>query len=105
MLDVQEDRSEDLIKSTMEDINSVLNLLKIKKPEQITLFVSEKWKYSLYDALRAKIKDTRDMKQIMDWLPEELKKRKETIMIIQKVLKSGVPETGSQDAEYKVLAG
>jgi leucyl-tRNA synthetase len=101
---VREDRSEDLIRDTMDDINSVLNLLKISKPKQVKLFVSEKWKYELYDALRSKIKETRDMKSIMDSLPEDVKKRKETIMMIQKVLKSGVPDSSRQEAEFEVLA-
>lgn len=103
--DVEIDNSEDFIKNTLEDINSVLNLVKVK-PKKISLFVSEKWKYALYKIIKSEMKKTRDFKVIMSKVMQdnELKKySKDIIKIIQKSLKTGIDNISTQDKEYDII--
>ena len=78
-----------MIKETLEDIHSVLNLLKINKPKKIELFVAEKWKYDLYKILKKELEKTRDFGKLMGIVmkKENLKKHSKDISkIIQKTL-------------------
>jgi len=103
---VVKDRSEDIIRDTMEDIHSVLNLLKIKKPKKIALFVADKWKYDLYKILKKKLEKTRDFKEIMSEVMKnsEMKRyAKDITKIIQKVVKSGIDDCSTQSEECDVL--
>lgn len=52
--------------NTRLDIIKVLQLAKIDKPKNITLFVSAKWKYEFIGVLKEKIAETRDFKEIMN---------------------------------------
>jgi leucyl-tRNA synthetase len=100
------DRSEEIIQKTMEDINSVLRLLKIEKPKKIRLFIAEDWKYHLNRMLGSEMRKTRDFGALMAsaMKDEELKKHsKDAAKLIQKALKSGVDDTLNQDKEYSVL--
>ncbi|NIO23115.1 MAG: leucine--tRNA ligase [Candidatus Aenigmarchaeota archaeon] len=55
--------NEELLDQTIEDIRSVLKLVKIK-PKRIRLFVSPKWKYDLFRKLKKTIEKTRDVKEV-----------------------------------------
>jgi leucyl-tRNA synthetase len=99
-------RSEDIIQQTMEDINSVLRLLKIEKPSKIMLFVSEPWKYEFYSLLKEEIAVSRDFGKIMGTVMkhEEFKKHSNDISkIIQKALKSGIDENFDRKEELHSL--
>ena len=103
---VSEDRSEDLIRATLEDIHSVLRLLKVNKLNKISLFVADKWKYELYKILRKKLETTRDFKELMSEVMKnnELKRySKDITKIIQKVLKSGIDLVLTQEIEFDIL--
>ena len=105
LIDCEIDNSEDIIKSTLEDIHSVLGLVKVK-PKTISLFVSEKWKYDLYKIIQKEMKDSRDFKIIMSKIMEntEMKKHSKDIMkIIQKSLKTGIDNISSQNKEFKII--
>ena len=100
------DLLENLIKETLEDIYSVLKLLKIKKPKKITLFVAEKWKYKLFKLLKKELKNNRDFGKVMGKVMKnnEFKKHsKEIAKIIQKTLKQGVDEITTQEKEFETL--
>jgi len=56
--------NEELLDQTVEDIRSVLKLVKIK-PKRIRLFVSPKWKYGFFKKLKKAIEKTRNPKKIM----------------------------------------
>jgi leucyl-tRNA synthetase len=43
---------EDVLESTSKDVHSVLELAKIEKPTQITIIISEEWKYGFYLKLK-----------------------------------------------------
>ena len=103
---ISEDRSEDMIKDTLEDIHSVLDLLKIGRPKKIRLFVAEKWKYDLYRLLKKELENTRDFGKLMAAVMKEQRFKehsKDIAKIIQKAVKTGIEEAMPQDRELKVL--
>ncbi|NQV09344.1 class I tRNA ligase family protein, partial [Candidatus Woesearchaeota archaeon] len=57
--------SEEILFGTIKDIRNVLELTKLKKPEQITLFVSSSWKYGFFSKLKKEIEKTRDIGQLI----------------------------------------
>jgi leucyl-tRNA synthetase len=69
------DLKEKVIENTMEDITSVLKLVKIK-PEKITLFVSLPWKYELFKLLAKKVKQTRNPKEVLGFIMQNSKMKK-----------------------------
>lgn len=102
---VSVDNSEDLVKDTLADINSVLSLVNIK-PKKVTLFVADDWKYELYSLLKKQLETSRDFSQMMGVVMKnsEMKKHsKEVIKIIQKTLKSGIGIVSTSKKEYSVL--
>jgi len=54
---------EDLLDQTIEDVRSVLKLVKIK-PKRILLFAPAKWKYDLFRRLKKEMEKTRDVKEV-----------------------------------------
>ncbi|MEK6916388.1 MAG: class I tRNA ligase family protein, partial [Nanoarchaeota archaeon] len=103
---ISEDKSEGMIKETLEDIHSVLTLLKITKPKKIRMFVAEKWKYDLYKLLKKELEKTRDFGKLMGLAmkKEDLKKySKDITKIIQKAVKTGISDVTNQDKELKIL--
>ncbi len=97
--------SEEFIKSTMEDINSILKLVKTK-PNKITLFVSEYWKYGFYNELKKEMAKSRDFKMLMQAMMQksEFKKHGQDVpKMIEKALKSGIKEFSSQNDEFTSL--
>ena len=103
--EIKIDNSEDFVKSTMEDIFSVLNLVKVK-PKKISLFISPKWKYDLYKIIKKELEKTRDFKVIMGKVMQnsDMKKHsKEVMKIIQKTVKTGIDNVSSQEKEFKVI--
>jgi len=53
--------SEEVFNNLISDIRSVLELTKIEKPEKITLFLSERWKYDFFKNFKKEIKKTRNI--------------------------------------------
>ena len=64
-------KSEEIIANAIEDINIVLKLAKIENPKRIVLFVADEWKYSLFKKVKAFMKDTRDIKEIINKVMRE----------------------------------
>lgn len=63
-IDVGLNKSEALISCVIDDINTLLRLVKIK-PQKATLFVAEPWKFDLIGIVETKMKDTRNAGGIM----------------------------------------
>ncbi len=83
---------EQIIQSTIEDINSVLRIAKIRQPKKIILFVGSEWKYLLYEFLKEEMEKTRNFGDIIKALSSKETFRRhmnESSQIIQKILKSG----------------
>lgn len=104
------DAAEDLVRGAVSGMRNVLRLAKLEKAKKITLFISEAWKYGLFNLLSKEIKVTRNVGEILkNVLAEEnLKvKGKEVSKIVQSMLKdaSKLPTiVTSQEEERKVMA-
>jgi leucyl-tRNA synthetase len=107
-IDVEAEAAEELIHNTIADIHSVLELIKIKKPKKIKLFVSAKWKYDFFKELRKQIDKTRDVKEIIkNLMATELKEYgKEVTKLVPKLVANvgKIPEVVlDQDTEFNTL--
>ena len=63
-IDLQAEETEKIIENTISDIRSVLELTKTDKPEEIILFVADKWKYKFISDLKKAMEKTRDIGKI-----------------------------------------
>jgi len=57
-IDTSAEAIEDMISQTISDIRSVLELTKMEKPNQVTLFISQPWKYDFMKELQTELKKT-----------------------------------------------
>ncbi|UCC91534.1 MAG: class I tRNA ligase family protein, partial [Candidatus Aenigmatarchaeota archaeon] len=97
---------EEMIEQTMDDIQVVLKLAKIKKPSKISIYVSDGWKYTFFKELGRILEKTKDFREIMPKVTKgSLKKHgKEIAKTLPKFIKLGqVPETTDQKTELKIL--
>ncbi|MBW2966383.1 class I tRNA ligase family protein, partial [Candidatus Woesearchaeota archaeon] len=104
-IDLKAEANEELVHQTLSDINSVIELTGIKEPKEVTLFISEKWKYSFFNKIKKVLAETHDMKSIMGQVVEK-EHAKDIAKIVPKLIKdpSKIPSViTSQDNEYKVL--
>jgi leucyl-tRNA synthetase len=100
------DRTEDIVKNTLEDITSVVTLLKIKKAGRIKLFIAEPWKYRLLNLLRKEVETTRDFSKLMATAMKDetfRKNSKDVTAIIQKFLKNPIKDILDHDMELDAL--
>jgi len=105
-IDKKAEAAEELISTTLQDINSVMDLTNIKTPKKITLFVSEKWKYDLFKKLKKEMEKTRNISDIIKKLMIK-GKEKEISKIIPSFVKnpSKLPlEILDQQKEFDVLS-
>jgi leucyl-tRNA synthetase len=65
------DIGEKIIKNTLSDIRAVLKLIKISKPNSITLFISEDWKFDLFKKVNKLLEESRDVKKILNAVMQE----------------------------------
>jgi len=104
-IDEKKEVQEELIKDTIEDINSVLKLVDIK-PNIINLYVAEKWKYQFYDSLKKLLNEERDFGKIMGKMMKEdkfKKHSKEASKLIRKALKNGIDNYLDRKEEFIAL--
>ena len=103
--DKRED-SEWLIKNLIEDIRNVSQLAKLKKINQIKIFLADDWKYKLFKTVEAKLKETDNPKQIIsDIMKTELKEHgKEIMTFLPKMLnKRALPKIMDKKIEEKTI--
>lgn len=101
--------AEEIVRDTIDDINSVLNLIKIKKPKKIMLFVAEPWKYEMYKILEKELRASHEVKALIGKAMKNADVKKhgqEATKIIQRVVKSGkgVDEVLDHNLEKKALS-
>lgn len=91
--------------SIKNDIRGVLKLAKIENPKKITLFVSDVWKYELYNIIAEELKVTRSVSDIMKKvMGSELKKHGQDIQkLLPKLCQTGVSVVVPRELEYKSL--
>ncbi len=81
---------EELIRTAMDGMRTVVKLSKVENPRKFALFVAEEWMYELFTLLSAEIKVTHNMGEVMKrvLLNEALRmKGKEITKIVTAVLK------------------
>jgi len=59
-IDKEAEAAEEMIEQTRRDILSLLELTGIENPKRIQLFVSEEWKYPLFESVKKHLEKTRD---------------------------------------------
>ncbi len=108
-IDPKAEYSEDFVERTVADIREVLGLVKIEKPKQISLFVADDWKYSLFTHVRKQLEKTHNtgevLKEVMKGV--EMKKHgKDVPGLVGSLVKdpSKIPQTIlDQKQEIKIL--
>jgi hypothetical protein len=97
---------ESLVESTVKDIESVLELAKIEKPSEISIIISEKWKYEFYSKVKELVEDgirnTGEIsKRVMN---SELKRHGQEIMkILPKLIDKLPSQVLSQEIEKEAF--
>jgi len=96
---------EGLVRNLITDINSVTKLAKLDKVSSIKLFVSDNWKYDLFDILKDKLAETRDFKEVISTVMASPHKQhgKEITKMLPKYIKGGMPEYSSKENEIALL--
>mgnify|MGYP001392981718 CR=1 FL=1 len=100
---------EELVKTAMDGMRSVMKLAKIDKPTKFTLFVAEDWLYELFEILAREVKVTRNVGEIMKEVlsVEKFKmKGKDVSKMVQMVVKdaSKLPNfVSKQGIELEVM--
>jgi leucyl-tRNA synthetase len=97
---------EALIKNTINDIEAVTKLAKLHKLSKITLIISPKWKYHLFDKISKETAKTSNPKEITKSImsDESLKQYGQDIVkLIPKLIKSGTSCLESQEEELSYL--
>ncbi|MBI2110555.1 leucine--tRNA ligase [Candidatus Woesearchaeota archaeon] len=85
-VDLKLEAAEKLTTQARIDISTVLSLVKIK-PNKLTLFVAEPWKFNLCRKLQKQLEKTRDIKKIMKASIDK-KQKAESARIIPSILKN-----------------
>ncbi len=107
-IDTKLEAAETIIHKTIADISNVLKLIKVEKPNKLTLIISPKWKYKFMKLFQKEIEKTRDIKSLMSTcMKDDLKQHgKDISKLIPALLKdaSKVPqEILTQEIEFKNL--
>ncbi|MFP4112447.1 MAG: leucine--tRNA ligase [Candidatus Woesearchaeota archaeon] len=98
---------EKLADRTISDIRTVQNLAKLDTLSKIRIFISEAWKYDLYEVLKTEFENNnRDFKSVIGKVmsDENLKKRsKDVTKMLPNLLNKGLPEYLSAEEEFNFL--
>jgi leucyl-tRNA synthetase len=108
LIDEKLDASDELVRSTIADINAVKKLIGALKTERITLIIAPKWKYDFYKKIKEELEKTRNPGDIIKAvMMTDLKKHGQEITRLMPALvkdPSKIPDTIlSQEAEMKAL--
>ncbi|TAL51615.1 MAG: leucine--tRNA ligase, partial [Nanoarchaeota archaeon] len=102
------DELEESMERTLEDVKTILTLIKKDKPQKIELFVAERWKFELYYELEKVFKETRNHPDVLKKVMSHEKFRphgKEIPQMVQRIIKSGLPsKLPSHDRELSMLS-
>ena len=64
-IDLRAEEEEKIVENTITDINSVLELMKLEKPNEIVLFVADEWKYKFVGDLKSEMEKTRNVGELI----------------------------------------
>lgn len=103
------EQSETLISTILEDASNILKLAKLAKPQNITFFIAEDWKYALCRRVKELLSSTRNYSELIKVImaePEFKQKGGEVAAIVNKLVKdpSKIPAIIThQEAEYQFV--
>ncbi len=102
-IEEQEKQIEDLL----SDIRSVIKMSGLSKVSKITLFVSESWKYDLYEDVQELLKTTQNVGQIIPTLTEKYSDHKKEVgQIVSRLVKNRSLLTSiTKEKEQEILEG
>jgi leucyl-tRNA synthetase len=64
-IDEDAEQCEHMVRQTVKDIQSVMELTRIKKPKTIRIFMAEPWKYEVFEKLKEELRHTYEVKKLM----------------------------------------
>ena len=98
------EKMEELIESTLEDIRSILKILK-KKPKKIIIYVSPIWKYVVYESILKNVKSPNEVIPFVMKSPEGKKHGKEALKFAQNLAKNleNLKTILTEEEEYYAL--
>ena len=70
------EQGEELIENTISDTRQVIQLIKIEKPKEITIIISNKWKYELYKEFKEIFERTRNVSEVIKEVMKNIELRK-----------------------------
>jgi leucyl-tRNA synthetase len=99
------DKDEQTIEKTTSDIRNVIKMANLENPKKITLFISEKWIYNLFNELKEEIiiKENRNVKELMNKYLEKYPQNKPQVSkIITWAIKTPaiLEDIKDQETEY-----
>ena len=87
-IDKEAEALEEVLGATKNDIYSVIELAKIGKPNRITIFVADEWKYELTRKLKEEMEKTRNIGEIIKALSKDFRAyMKDISKIVPKAVK------------------
>lgn len=97
--------NEQMIEQLLSDIRNVMKLSKMEKPQKITIFVSDQWKYDFYKTAKKKSSETRNVGDILKEIMKTSLKQygQEISKLLPKVLDKLPESVLSQDEEFNFL--
>jgi leucyl-tRNA synthetase len=104
-IDNRLEAEDDLIIELRSDIAQVLKLSKVEKPTKLVLFVSEKWRYALFNSLKKEIEKSLNIGEIMKKVMAKGHEQ-EIANLVPRIVKdpSKLPKVVlDQDTEFRVL--
>ncbi len=75
-IDEKAEYAEDFVEKVLGDVKEILALVKIEKPKQISVFVSDEWKYSLFKHAKKQIEKTRNTGEVLKEIMKDEEMRK-----------------------------
>ena len=75
-IDEKAEYSEDFVEKVLQDVKEILVLVKIEKPKQINIFVSDEWKYSLFKHTKEQLEKTHNTGEILKEVMKDAEMKK-----------------------------
>ncbi|MBN2094841.1 MAG: leucine--tRNA ligase [Candidatus Aenigmarchaeota archaeon] len=97
------EKSEKILSGLLDDIRAVLELSRLEKPQKIKIVVPEGWKYGLSEMVSEKLKETRNLGDLIKAsmeIEESKRNAKSVQKYLQRVFKSGMNDFLLGEKEY-----
>jgi len=104
-IDLKAEAAEATVKSTLNDVHDILKLVKIEKPNKITIIISEKWQYDFVKKLKVELTKTYNVGELIRATMDQ-KHGTEISKLVPRLVKdrSKIPDiVTSQEEELEAL--